>query len=116
MLTDLELKDPSTARDEAREIFITLRTKEEQKIKRWHASLMKCSQEKVLDRIPFDYEDMSLKTLVPEWWADVPDEAVCKEQVAEANKKIVQINDIVREVYKDALTKLEEYNRLYGGG
>ena len=55
-LTDKHIHDAVAIRDNAKEIFIAARAVEEQRFTNWYNSLLKCSKEKVLDRIPFDYE------------------------------------------------------------
>lgn len=114
-LNEHSMHDPVAIRDKAKEIFISRRAAEEQKFERWYKSLMQCSKEKVLDKIPFDYENMSMRTLVPEWYSDAPDPVKCAEQVEAANAKISQINEIIAEINLEGLKLLEEYNALYSG-
>lgn len=110
------LKDPIAMRNQARETWIGWRTIEEQKVEKWHKALMQCSKERVLDKIPFDYTDMSTRTLIPEWYAEVPNPEICSQQVAALNQKIEQINAIIREINAEGLVALDEYNRLYASG
>lgn len=114
-LSEHQVHDVVAIRDKAREIFITRRAAEEQKFERWHKALLKCSKERVLDKIPFDYESMSLRSLCPEWYVEAPNKDVCEQQVREANEKIDQINSIVAEINREGIALLEEYNRLYSG-
>lgn len=100
----------------ARETFIAMRTREEQKVERWHRHLMESPQEKILSRIPFDYTNLSTRTEIPEWYKDVPDLNVCKEQVAALNEKLQTIHNILSEINGEAEAALEEYNKLYYGG
>ncbi len=115
-LTDKHIHDAVAIRDNAKEIFIAARAVEEQRFTNWYNSLLKCSKEKVLDRIPFDYEGWTMRTLVPEWYVDKPDPKVCDEQVAEANRKISQINDIIADINAEGLKMLQEFNEAYGKG
>lgn len=110
------LKDPVAMRDKARETWIGRRTIEEQKVEKWHKALMQCSKERVLDKIPFDYTDMSTRTMVPEWYVEVPNPEVCAQQVAALNEKIDQINAIIRDINAEGLEALAEYNSLYASG
>lgn len=107
--------DAVAIRDKAREIFISCRAAEEQKFAGWYASLLKCSKERVLDKIPFDYTNMSIRSLIPEWYKDVPDPDVCAQQVKEANDKISKINEIIADLNREGQKLLEEYNALYSG-
>lgn len=108
--------NPTQLRQKARETFIAMRTKEEQKFNNWYLSLLKCPKEVVLDKIPFDYQDMSLQSLVPEWYVEVPNAEVCEQQVKSLNEKLEIINCIIEEVNKEGLKLLEEYNQLYARG
>jgi hypothetical protein len=105
--------DPVAIRNQARERFISTRAVEEQKFNKWYAALLKCPEDKVLSRIPFDYKDMSMQTLVPEWYAEIPDKAVCEQQVAAANEKINIVNGIIDSINREGLELLNEYNELY---
>lgn len=107
--------DPVQLRNKARETFISKRSVQEQNFNKWYASLLKCPKEKVLDKIPFDYEGMTLQSLVPEWYTEVPDPEVCKLQLEEANKKLDIINSIIDGINREGVALLEEYNKLYSG-
>ena len=106
--------DPVALRNRAREIFITKRSMQEQNFNTWYAALLNCSKEKVLDKIPFDYSDLSLQKLIPEWYVEAPRKEVCDEQLAKANAMIKQVNAIIEELNKEGLKLLEEYNTLHG--
>ncbi len=107
--------NPVELRNKARELFISKRSIQEQNFNKWYASLLKCPKEQVLDKIPFDYTNMSLQSLVPEWYAEVPRAEVCTEQVARANEKIDTINQIIDSINREGVALLEEYNKLYSG-
>lgn len=113
-LNEDHVHDVVAARNQARELFISRRAVEEQKFDAWYKSLIQCSKEDVLDKIPFDYTGMSIRTLIPEWYADVPDPAVCSQQVEEANKKIQEINKIIAGINREGIRLLVEYNRAGG--
>ena len=108
--------DPVQLRNRAKEIFISRRTIEEQKIQRWLEDLLRCDKEKVLDKIPFDYTELSLQNLIPELYVEFPNPEVVKQQREEANKKLEIINDIYRQNNAEGLRLLEEYNTLYASG
>jgi hypothetical protein len=108
--------DPETLRTKAKEAFISRRTIEEQKINNWYHQLLKLDKELVLDKIPFDYSDMSLQTLVPELYKEFPNAEVVRQQREEANKKLETINEIYRQNNAEGLRLLEEYNALQAGG
>lgn len=111
---DLEHADPAALLRESKEILIRQRTIREQQFNNWyHNNLMKCP-ESVLSRIPFDYKNWTLQTLIPEWYVEVPNEEKAKQQLDEANAKIEQINEIMRDIYKQAVAKQAEFKRLYG--
>lgn len=105
--------DPVAARSKARETFIARRAVEEQKFNAWYAMLLKCPKEEVLDKIPFDYTNMSLQTLIPEWYNEIPDPAVCQAQVAQANETLDKINMIIDAINREGVELLKEYNELY---
>lgn len=113
---ELSMHDPVAIRDKARETFISCRAAEEQKFNQWYTSLLKCSKERVLDKIPFDYTNWSLRSLIPEWYKEVPDPVICNEQVSGLNAKIDTINDIIADINREGIKLLEEYNTLYSGG
>lgn len=115
-LTNTNIHDAVAIRDTAKEIFISARAVEEQKFNSWYVSLLKCSKEKVLDKIPFPYEGWTMKTLVPEWYVEQPNPEVCNQQVKEANEKINQINSIIADINAEGLRLLEEYNATFGKG
>lgn len=105
--------DPVAIRNRARETFVAKRTMQEQKFNMWYAALLKCPKEKVLDKIPFDYHSMSLQTLIPEWYAEVPNVEVCTQQLQAANEKIDAVNKIIDSINREGLELLNEYNELY---
>lgn len=109
--TDME-HDPAVLRQRAREKFLTRRTLQENKINEWHKSLLRCPKEKVLDKIPFDYTKLTLQDLVPEWYRENPDPAICAQQVADANEKLRVVNDIIKEINAEGVRLLEEYNAM----
>lgn len=108
--------DVEKARATAKEIVISERAKEEAKFEAWHKGLLKCPVDKVLSKIPFDYENMSLRTLIPEWYEEAPREEVCRQQQEAANEKLAVINNIINEINKEGVELLLEFNRLYAGG
>lgn len=108
--------DPVAERNKAREAFVARRTVEEQKFQAWYQALLKCPKEKVLDKIPFDYADMSIQKEIPEWYAEVPRADVCEKQVAALNEKIDTVNKILYDINQEGLKLLQEYNALYAGG
>lgn len=108
-----EYVDPVALRNKARETFIAKRTVQEQKFNAWYEALLKCPQDKVLDKIPFDYHNMTLQSLVPEWYVDAPDAATCDEQLKAANEKIDIVNKIIDDLNREGVKRLEEYNELY---
>ena len=111
---DLEHADPAALLRESKEILIRERTIREQSFNNWYNNnLLKCP-ETVLSRIPFDYKGWTLQSLIPEWYEEVPNEEIAKKQLDEANAKIDQINDIMRDIYKQALIKQAEFKKLYG--
>jgi hypothetical protein len=105
--------DVTALRNKARESFISKRTIQEQQFDKWYKGLLACPKEKVLDKIPFDYTTLSLRTLVPEWYVEVPNQEICDQQIAEANAKIDIINKIISDINGDGVRLLEEYNALY---
>lgn len=106
--------NPVEMRRQAREILVAKRTVYEREVKQWYDGLMQCSKEKILDKIPFDYTDMSLKTLVPELYEEVPRREVVDQQFAEANRKFHIINSIVNECNQEGLKLIQEYLALEG--
>ena len=116
MNNDQVYKDPVAERNNAKEIWIQRRTVEEQKFNNWYKKLLECPKEKVLDKIPFDYSSMSLQSMIPEWYEEVPDPAVAHNQIVALNEKISVINGIIRELNDEGLALLREYNAMYSGG
>lgn len=108
--------DVEKARAKAKEIMVSFRAKEEAKFDAWHKNLLKCPEDTVLSKIPFDYKDMSLRTLIPEWYEESPRADVCAQQEKEANEKLAIINGIINELNKKGAELLVEFNRLYAGG
>lgn len=116
MLSVPKHEDPITLRNEARDIYISRRSIEEQKINKWVRDLLSCPKERVLDKIPFSVEGMSLQTLVPEWYVEKPDKDICHKQLEEAMEKINQINQIIYEANQEGIKELQEYKLLYEKG
>lgn len=111
---DLQHADPAALLRESKEILIKQRTIREQQFNNWYNNdLLRCP-ESVLSRIPFDYRGWTLQTLIPEWYEEVPNEEKAKEQLEAANAKIEQINEIMRDIYKQAVAKQAEFKKLYG--
>lgn len=108
--------DVVAARDKAKEIFVSLRTREEQKVEQWRGRLLQCSKELVLDKLPFDCQTVSLRTMCPELYADIPNPDLCHQQVAAANEMLQRVNEIIADINRGSIELLEEYNRLYNGG
>lgn len=106
--------NPVEMQRKAREILVAKRTVYEREVKQWHDNLMQCSKEKILDKIPFDYTDMSLKTLIPELYEEIPKREIVDKQFAEANMKFHIINCIVNECNQEGLKLIQEYLALEG--
>lgn len=109
-------EDPVLLRNQVRDIFISRRSIEEQKVNKWVKELLSCPKERVLDRIPFNLEGLSLQTLVPEWYVDKPNKEICTQQLVEARAKIDQINQIIYELNKEGIEENKEYKALYERG
>lgn len=109
-------EDPVLLRNQVRDIFISMRSIEEQKVSKWVRELLSCPKERVLDRIPFSVEGMTLQTLVPEWYVDKPDKEICNQQLQAAREKIDQINQIIYEINKEGIEENKEYKALYERG
>jgi len=109
-------EDPVVLRNQVRDIFISRRSIEEQKVNKWINELLSCPKERVLDRIPFSVEGMSLQTLVPEWYVDKPNKEICAQQLQAAREKIDQINQIIYEINKEGIEEIKEYKALYERG
>lgn len=103
--------DPAVARNRAREKFIAARTVEEQKLETWRQQVMKCHEE-FRSKIPFDYEHISLRSEVPEWYAELPDKDTAHEQLLKLNEKLEAVNAMAREWNAKGLELLEQYNNM----
>ena len=95
-----------------REIFVQERTKQETKFNNWKAALLKCSKEQILDKIPFEIENATFQTFIPEWYVDKPNKEIAHQQVVEFNKKIELVNSIVEEFNMKGMELLNEYKGL----
>lgn len=102
--------DVIALQNKARDILITSRAVQEQKFEQWYTALLKCSKEKFLDKIPFDYTGWSLQKMIPEWYVEHPDGEKAKEQVAAFNAKVAQINALANELNMTGVKLIEEFN------
>ena len=98
----------------AREAFIADRTQAEYRFNEWYTGLLGCSKEDVLDKLPYNYDNMSFKTECPAFYEDIPNEMDCVEQLLALNEKMNIANNIVNELNKDNLIKLEQYRKEKG--
>lgn len=103
--------DPALARNRAREKFIATRTMEEQKLENWRQQVLKCSEE-FRSKIPFDYEHISMREEVPEWYVEQPNKDIAAQQVAALNQKLETANQIAREINAKGLELLQQYNQM----
>lgn len=107
-----EMINPAELVRQAREEFVAKRAVNEKKFNDWYAALLKCPKETVLDKIPFDYHNLTLQSLVPEWYSENPDPEVAKAQWEEANKKINSVNEIINLLNKEGLEELQKYRNI----
>ncbi len=105
------------ATQEARDIFISIRSKREQSFNTWYASLQKSlsANPELAEKIPFSIEGWSVKTLVPEWYETNPDQAKADEQWKAAADKIDQINDIFYQYILEGMEIQRRYKELDSG-
>ena len=106
-----EFIDVEKAISRARERFIADRTAMEHTFNDWYRALLGCGKQEVLDRLPYDYTNMSLQTECPELYADIPVQTVCDAQVLALKEKMLFANELVNELNKENLQKLNEYNQ-----
>lgn len=113
-MSGLSYETVAEKREKARATFIRDRSIQEAKFNEWYARLLKLPL-KVLEKIPFDYSNLSTQALIPEWFKEEPDADVVAAQMAEANGKIDLINEIINQLNEEGVKALDEYNRLHGG-
>lgn len=108
--------DPAQKEKEHRERFIMERTMEEEKFDRWYRNvLLTAPKEQILDKIPFDYSDMSIKTMIPEWFVDKPNPEVANQQVDEFQEKLNIIMNIFYEANKESIRLQQEFDAISSG-
>ena len=106
--------DANQLRNECREIFIKARTLQEQAFDKWYRNLM-ASDEELVNKIPVELRYLSLKELVPEWYAEVPDKEKAAIQIKEANEKLSRINEIIHEAHEEAIKADLQFKAEFGG-
>lgn len=107
-----EHEDPAVLRSRAREKFITRRTVEEQKLDKWRNALLSAPSDKVSSKVPFALVDLTLQNLVPEWYKELPNAEIARQQITAANEKIETVNRVIADVNKEGIALLEEYNAM----
>lgn len=115
-IAEEKLKDPVQLRAQAREHFIKARTQVESSFNNFIATIRTAPDNLIGDKIPFDYKNVTLQELVPEWYKDIPDKDIASQQVAQANEKIAIINDVFKAINAEGVKLLQEYNALYQKG
>lgn len=109
--------DPVKLANEAKEIMVSERTLRVDAFNKWYQKFMqevdKPRVKEKLDLLPFDYKALSIQTLIPEWFVEVPNAEIAKQQVIEANKKIDMINEIFNELNKEGVEKLKAFKELF---
>lgn len=101
--------DATQKRNEVREYIVSMRAKYEQQVEDWRNSLTKTSKTLVQDKIDFDFSELTLRTLVPEWYEQTPNPEVWKQQVTEANAKFDHVNNIIQELNEQQYKVYEEF-------
>lgn len=109
----MQAVDPVALARQARETFITRRSKEEQKFKTWYAQFLN-TPESFKAKIPFDLGELSIEKLIPEWYVEKPNKEICDQQFAQAMEKINIINELVYQYNEEGIRALQEYNQKYG--
>lgn len=98
------------ANKRSREAFIRERSRQEVQVKEWSDKLKASSCEKIkaLD-LP---TDLTLETLVPEYYNEVVDKEKAHKQYEEMTKLFQKVNDIIDEYVQEAEKCLSEYQEL----
>ena len=108
-------KDPAILQRENIATMIKARTIEEQKVESWNRVLLSMPKDKVLDKIPFDCSNLTLKEQVPEVYKDNPCADIVEAQIAAFNEKIDIINSILQQINAEGEELHREFKALYGG-
>lgn len=95
---------------QAKETFIKQRTQQEMIISEWAKKLATAKPE-VLRGVSLP-EPLTLESLIPELYADKPDEAIYKVQYDKAMELIGQVNKIADEYNEESIKCLSEYNQI----
>lgn len=90
-----------------REDFLSKRAKQEVRINAWGEKISKVNKE-ILEGIELP-EEITLKALVPELYAENPREEVYLEQLQKANDLITKVNEVAAKHVNEAYNKLKEY-------
>jgi predicted ATPase len=95
----------------ANEKFVADRAQQEQRFNNWLANC-KAWPAEVKATLPVDVDTLDVHTLIPGWYNEnaKPDEV--RQQVANANQIIEQINDKVWEQVEKGLQLYESYKQL----
>ena len=109
-MSSIDVKDYHKLLASAKEKFIAERTLEEKKIEEWRVGVVGCGKSAILEKIPFDYEHVTYRILVPAAYEENLDPELIKKQIEEAKEKIDAVNQIVAEYNAEGLKLLEEYN------
>jgi len=105
------MEDYRTILNAAKNNFLTDRTNREVLFEQWKRSVMTLPAD-FKARIPFDIESFDLKTEIPEWYVDQPDQKKCDEQYAAFKAKVDKYNALVDEVNAEAVAAVQMYNNL----
>ena len=108
-------QNPIALMNKAKETFIKARTLEEQKFNSALSVIKRLPKEVLSDKLSFNIDEITIQSLVPEWYVEKPNSVICEQQVAAANEKLEEINKINSDLNQESLKALEEYNKLYGG-
>lgn len=93
-----------------RENFVHSRTKQEMAIQTWAENLKKVDPE-ILKGVELP-EEISLRTLMPELYADKPNQAVYHEQYLKACELFATVNKIADAYNQEARKCLSEYQAM----
>jgi hypothetical protein len=97
-----------------RDEFIAKRSQEEVNFNSWLNSV-KALPEDIRSRIPFDINQLTIQSMIPEWYKEVQDKATASAQVANLNKYIEQVNQIVEQYnLEETVEHVNSFNALEG--
>ena len=104
-------EDPAELIRKYKENITIKRTLEKKDFDTWKAGILACSDD-FRAKLPYDVTTLTHEEMYSQLYEDWPDRDLYEQQYAEAYKKIMEINEIVNDLNKQALEYLKQSAQL----